>query len=194
MSGPSANSRSEPQRPALTFRLTLRHLMLLVLASAIPLAIVATALRDSSQLWVVRLGSGLTVLPMLYAAIAMLLARRGPLRDWIITALLAAQTGLCFVLLTVFLAIIGFTGMPLGLGPVMAIVVVMAGFAGCFVYLLRRLVPRRCPGCARTRLLRYGRATVPRVPNRSFPAWCCVSCGQVFGDVRPNDRSPPDTG
>jgi hypothetical protein len=124
--------------------------------------------------------------PMVLAIVAFPLLRSGPLKDWMIRALLMLSVGVILAA-AIYSLIWGATG-PQSLNlwarstsltvGFLRYVIMVLGLP--FLLLLQRLVPRLCPVCKRLRLLPD--ATIPvSLGTGSERPYRCLTCDGRFG-------------
>jgi hypothetical protein len=163
-------------------------LKLVLLAAVASMCLVPAYWTADRSPWsgVLLFGGGLA--PPVVAGVALVLYRKGRLRDWCIGALLTVSVGLAFgfalfVFVTVTYEILrrGVSGNVLQFFGLSALAAVGFGFALWF--LGRRVVPKWCPECRfPTMLLEpVRRSSTPLDLDAIFQ---CVRCGQRFARQR----------
>jgi hypothetical protein len=177
----------------------MRGLMKLVVALATASACMTpfTRLVDLGMAdWKSVAVAGTVVVPLVLAVASFPLVRRGPLKDWLIAALLTCAVVAAFVLVNVFLLLTFGAMLSRGMLPraddLVQLAILMASefvLGAGLVFLARRVVPRRCPQCRRFLLLRDNRLGSPRPePWRPVP-YLCLGCEarflRVFRDWEP---------
>lgn len=164
-------------------RITLRQIGVLIVFVAITLAVLIPIGRSAWSHWAFAM---LAAVELPYALLIpmVMLVRRGPLKDWIVSVL-------CLIPLVAFLGYVNYVGLTGNIAPNLYLhdssppMLVVVAIADTFLlagllYLGRRVIPRRCPACGRPTLLRD--PSVPR--SRDFPgsrlARSCLACGSRF--------------
>lgn len=171
--------------------LTLGQMMKLVVFAAFASAALVPAFEVSqagnTSLWFGLIIFGGVGVPLAWIVAAILLLRPGLFRDWFIAAMLTLASG-------IFVAVVGISTFHLlnslrlyriSLKPSELSWMIPFWAAGVFlafglIFLLRRVIPARCPSCRRRRLLLSGR--VPAGPEKAYrPRMArCFGCGQAF--------------
>jgi hypothetical protein len=167
---------------------TLRQMMKLVAFAAIASLCLVPILRwveIGAVSWPFAILMEAVAIPMVLAIVALPMVRRGPLKDWLIRALLLTSIVIILgaAVYSLFWGATGpqtlnlwarSTGMTVGF---LRGVIIVLGLP--FIALLHRLVPGRCPVCRQRRLLPD--ATI-RVPSGTRPerAYRCLTCHGGF--------------
>ncbi len=159
-------------------RMTLRQLGVLVVFAAIASAVARPRGNSGNGADELILRVAIEV-PYALILPAVFLVRRGPLKNWLLSAL-------CCAPLLGFLLFLHVEVLPT-IGPMVLIGVVDVGMIGMLIYFGRWLVPLACPNCGRWALLRDG--SVPRSSRFRPPSdpRTCLACGSRFR----RDRSGP---
>jgi hypothetical protein len=146
-------------------RLTLRHLMILVVYFAVLFALIAPLERGGHYGLMSFL---LPLTPPLLALLVVVFERPGPAKFWFAGVLVS----LAFPAFVAWADLIGLFAWTAGVAPgegwVVLVVLNLFGLAS-LAWFARRL-PRRCPGCGLKAFLPLG-GRFPRV------LWWCASCG-----------------
>ncbi len=164
----------ERVRP-LRLTLTLLQMMKLVVFAAVASLCLVPMVRLAevgAVSWPFAVLMGAVAIPMVLAIVAFPLIKRGPLKDWLIRALLMTSVGV-ILLAAIYLILWGAVGLQslnlwarstaITVGFLWGVIVVLGV---PFLFLVQPLVPGRCPACKKWRLLQD--ATI-RVPPRPAP-------------------------
>ena len=165
-------------------RTNIRHWMILVLYSAVAMAMSMPAVRasDVHRLWLIPLT--LLVVPIALAAMTWAILRPGPWRDWVMRI---------FVCSAFFLLSLSFIAVWSPLSPAMPWLMKMAGLCVLMwmmtvfrlIWLLNdKVVLRRCPTCRRTALVRANPTRYHQVRSERVAFVACKSCGEVWSRSR----------
>jgi hypothetical protein len=165
-------------------RMTLRQYGVLIVFVAIALAVLTPIGRSAWGFWDFAM-LGAVELPYALLLPILVLVRRGPIKDWIVSAF-------CAVPIVAFLIYINFVAVTGQIAPMafihnhhvtpLLVVVAFADFVllPLLARLVRRVIPGSCPNCGRRAMLRD--PSVPR--SRDFPrpgdARACLACGSRF--------------
>jgi uncharacterized membrane protein YqjE len=181
-------------------RLTLRQMMKLVIFAAIASASVAPIARlkklGVTPNWSAVCGWGAVVVPLVSALVAFPLVRKGPLKDWLIRALLMTSVtvtlGFAIYLLASIYNLSVSRGVPLDYRFLTATAGVVFVLGGALIFLLWRVIPGWCPDCKSPML-------IPDVSIRSLPgsapaqAYRCLTCDGRYQKLDGTWRLlPPD--
>jgi hypothetical protein len=163
-------------------------MIILVVFAALAFACLAPLvhLAENNGRWSIVIIGGVVVVPLVWALAAFPLVRKGLFKDWLIRALLMVAVSVAFAL-HVFFAVMSTRGVFLRLsqeerfeyitlaGIILAVIVL--GFA--LIFLLRRVVPGRCPECRRPTLLPDAR-TGPGQRAEPWRLYQCFLCGRQY--------------
>jgi hypothetical protein len=151
-------------------RIRIRTLILWTLYAAVILALMTPAIRASGPerraAWLLTALGG----PMAMAAFSFLVLKPKPSRDWIISFFLGIASTVGASILTILFALLVRDGPATGklfVEVILAICVV--GTSRFSVFLFKGLIPRRCPSCRKSRLLKSllsGNFTPTQIPAR----------------------------
>jgi hypothetical protein len=167
---------------------TVRQMMKLVVFAAVASLCLVPVVRWAeigAVSWPFAVLMEAVAIPMVLAIVAFPMVRSGPLKDWLIRALLMTSVGVILAAAIYSLCWgavgpqslnlwAGSTGMTVGF---LREVIVVLAFP--FILLWQQLVPRLCPACKRWRLLPDG---IIRIPTRTAPerAYRCLACDGRF--------------
>ncbi len=172
----------------LRFVLTLRQMMKLVVFAAVASLCLAPMVRWAevgAVSWPFAILMAAVAIPLVLAIAAFPMVKPGPLKDWLIRALLMTSLGVILgaAIYSLFCASVGpqslnlwarSTGITVGF---LWVVIVILGVP--FILLLKELVPGRCPACKKWRLLPDAMIRVPP-QAASERAYRCLSCHGRF--------------
>lgn len=167
-----------PFRPSLS----IRQMMKLVVFGAIASACLAPGyhlIELGVSTWSGSLIMEGVIVPLALALTAFPLVRKGPIKDWLIRALLLVSVtvalGVAIYLLIFIIAGWASRRMSLEVAFLAYDALGLAVLGLAFVLLARGLVPRRCPDCSRFTMILDAKATIsPRdVRGKSYLCLCC---------------------
>jgi hypothetical protein len=175
-----ASTHTRPFRP----KLTLRQMMKLVAFGAVASLCLAPGVRlaeGGAGRWSFVLLVEAVVIPLVLALVAFPLVRKGPLKDWLIRALLIVSVGVALAWAVVLLVwVINFHAsrrVPLDYPFVSGIVAVIIVLGSALGILLRRVMPGRCPECQQPMLLPDAQVQRRTTKERVYQ---CLSCEGRF--------------
>jgi hypothetical protein len=188
------------ERPAqhLRPRLTLRQVMKLVIFGAVASMCLAPMMRlaeNGAVSWPFALLLEAVAIPLVLAVAVFPLVRKGPLKDWLIRALLLTSTGIGLGAAVYSLAwaargprslnVWANSGMPVGMAWAFVVVLGIP-----FAILFRKVVPGWCPACRAPTLVPDGpvRGRPESTPERASR---CLACGERFQKLRGSWRAVP---
>jgi hypothetical protein len=166
---------------------TVRQMMKLVVFAAVASLCLVPMVRLAEMgavSWPFAVLLEAVAIPLVLALLAFPMVKRGPLKDWLIRALLLTSVGVILgaAIYSLVWASVGPPSLNLWAGSGMTVefvwqVIFVLGIP--FILLLRELMPGRCPVCKKSQLLPD--ATI-RVRPRAAPerAYRCLSCNGHF--------------
>jgi hypothetical protein len=154
-------------------RMKIRHLMLLVLYSAVALAAILSALKLPVESGTHRVGIALWAASAVLAGLSWCILRPGPRRDWLI--ILFGSSAIVSLLLPQVVE--SARGGPMN-DPFLAFFYLQFLFVG-IVLVNQRLIPRHCPRCGRKALVKATRDARSRKTALRAVAYVCESCRAV---------------
>lgn len=171
-------AHTRPFRP----KLTLRQMMKLVAFGAVASLCLAPGIRLAGPGgWPFVLLLEAVAVPLVLALVAFPLVRKGPLKDWLVRALLTVSVGFALGWAVALLAwVINFHAsrrVPIDYPFVSGIVVVIIVLGSALALLLRRVVPGRCPECQQPTLLPDALVQPRTTKERVYQ---CLSCEGRF--------------
>jgi len=173
-------AHTRPFRP----KLTLRQMMKLVAFGAVASLCLAPGIRlaeAGAGRWPFVLLLEAVAIPLVLALVAFPLVRKGPLKDWLIRALLTVSVGFALGWAVALLAwVVNFHATrrtPVDYPFLSGIGVVILVLGSALALLLRRVVPGRCPECQRPTLLPDALDQPETTRERVYQ---CLSCEGRF--------------
>jgi hypothetical protein len=177
----------DPSR-RLRARITLRQFGVLIVFVALALAVLTPIGRSAWGFWDFAL---LAAVELPYALLlpVLFLVRRGPIKNWIVSVLCAVPL-VAFLGYANYVAMTGNIAPNLFVHPISPQILVVVAIADSFLlaglaYLVRRVIPRRCPACGRPALLLDPSVPRSRDFSGSSRARSCLACGSRFRRTRP---------
>ena len=192
----AAHSASAPRQFRL--QLTLRQMMKLVVLAGVASACLAVGFEHWTMFRQAHFSVVMTeavVIPLVLAVIAFPLVRRGPLKDWMIRALLFAAIAMAWTDAFIYLVraiLLWNRGRHFYQFPWFATIAEVILLPCILAWLFWTCLPGKCPDCRRFRLIRYSSG---RLLSESIgtPSYDCMRCEGRYQKRDGNWNSLPRT-